>query len=182
MQSLQALKALRALRGLRPLKVIQKNEGMKLVANALLASLPSMANVLLVCSLFILIFSIMGVNFFKGTFYRCQDRYGSKVAINMALIDTKQDCLDQGGVWVNMNQNFDDTWSAMNTLFQMTTTKGWIGVMYSGIDSRGVGLQPQENANVYIVAFFIAFMVMGSQFIINLFVGVVIDNFNTIKE
>jgi hypothetical protein len=70
----------------------------------------------------------------------------------------------------------------MNTLFQMTTTEGWIGVMYSGIDSRGVGLQPKENANVYVIAFFLAFMVMGSQFIINLFVGVVIDNFNAIKE
>lgn len=54
--------------------------------------------------------------------------------------------------------------------------------MYSGIDSRGVGLQPKENANVYVIAFFLAFMVMGSQFIINLFVGVVIDNFNAIKE
>lgn len=118
MQSLQALKALRALRGLRPLKVIQKNEGMKLVANALLASLPSMANVLLVCSLFILIFSIMGVNFFKGTFYRCQDSWealakckdtdvfydnGRPCKIDMDLIDTKQDCLDQGGVWENMH-------------------------------------------------------------------------------
>jgi len=30
--------------------------------------------------------------------------------------------------------------------------------------------------------YFIAFMIVGSQFIINLFVGVVIDNFNTIKE
>ena len=30
--------------------------------------------------------------------------------------------------------------------------------------------------------FFCAFMIVGSQFIINLFVGVVIDNFNTIKE
>ena len=30
--------------------------------------------------------------------------------------------------------------------------------------------------------YFVAFMVIGSQFIINLFVGVIIDNFNTIKE
>ena len=30
--------------------------------------------------------------------------------------------------------------------------------------------------------YFVAFMVIGSQFIINLFVGVVIDNFNKIKE
>jgi hypothetical protein len=71
-QQLQALKALRALRALRPLRMISRNEGMKLVVNALLASLPSMTNVLLVCSLFILIFSIGGVNFFKGAFYSCQ--------------------------------------------------------------------------------------------------------------
>ena len=62
----QAFKALRALRALRPLRVISKNEGMKLVVMALMASIPSMTNVLLVCSLFILIFSIMGVNYFKG--------------------------------------------------------------------------------------------------------------------
>lgn len=75
MQQLQALKALRALRALRPLRMISRNEGMRLVVNALLASLPSMTNVLLVCSLFILIFSIAGVNFFKGTFYSCQPKY-----------------------------------------------------------------------------------------------------------
>ena len=71
MQQLQALKSFRSLRGLRPLRVISRNEGMRLVVNALLASLPSMTNVLLVCSLFILIFSIMGVSFFKGAFFYC---------------------------------------------------------------------------------------------------------------
>ena len=30
--------------------------------------------------------------------------------------------------------------------------------------------------------YFVAYMIIGSQFIINLFVGVVIDNFNKIKE
>jgi len=64
----------------------------------------------------------------------------------------------------------------------MTTGEGWVQVMYSGIDSRGVGLQPKKNANVPIIIFFVAFMIIGSQFIINLFVGVVIDNFNTIKQ
>jgi hypothetical protein len=67
----KSLKALRALRGLRPLRMISRNEGMRLVINALIASIPSMTNVLLVCSLLLLIFAIMGVNFFKGTFYSC---------------------------------------------------------------------------------------------------------------
>ena len=32
------------------------------------------------------------------------------------------------------------------------------------------------------MCYFVAFMIIGSQFVINLFAGVVIDNFNTIKE
>mmetsp|Transcript_15907 Transcript_15907/g.24536 ORF Transcript_15907/g.24536 Transcript_15907/m.24536 type:complete len:213 (+) Transcript_15907:5159-5797(+) len=93
MQSLQALKALRALRALRPLRVISKNEGMRLVVNALFASIPSMTNVLLVCALFILIFSIMGVNYFKGAFYHCIDNYETGQVVDVELIFTKDDCL-----------------------------------------------------------------------------------------
>ena len=70
----------------------------------------------------------------------------------------------------------------MLTLFEMMTTEGWTQVMYSGIDSRGVGVEPKENASLLLIIYFIIFMILGSQFIINLFVGVVIDNFNTIKE
>jgi len=70
----------------------------------------------------------------------------------------------------------------MLTLFQMMTTEGWVGVMYSGIDSRGIDLQPKENSSPWNLFFFVLFMIIGSQFILNLFVGVVIDNFNKIKE
>ena len=61
---------------------------MKLVVNALLASMPSMTNVLLVCSLFILIFSIGGVNFFKGTFHRCNENFNSEVNLDYSKIIT----------------------------------------------------------------------------------------------
>jgi Na+/alanine symporter len=64
--ALKSLKALRALRALRPLRVIARNEGLRLVVNALLSSIPAMTNVILVCFLFLLIFAIMGINFFKG--------------------------------------------------------------------------------------------------------------------
>jgi hypothetical protein len=46
--------------------MISRNQGMKLIVNALLSSLPSMTNVTIVCCLFILIFAIIGVNSFKG--------------------------------------------------------------------------------------------------------------------
>jgi hypothetical protein len=64
----------------------------------------------------------------------------------------------------------------------MTSTEGWTDVMYDGIDSVGLDMQPSKNNNTWFAIYFVAFMIIGSQFIINLFVGVVIDNFNTIKE
>ena len=116
MTSLAILKALRSLRALRPLRVISKDEGMKLVVMALMASIPSMSNVLLVCSLFILIYSIMGVNYFKGAFYHCEPQFG-KGEIDITKIITVQDCLDAQGVWKNKDANFDNSFDAMSTLF-----------------------------------------------------------------
>jgi len=69
--TLKSLKALRAFRALRPLRVISRNEGLQIVVNTLFSSLPALKNVILVTSLLMLIFAIMGVNFFKGSFYSC---------------------------------------------------------------------------------------------------------------
>ena len=55
-------------------------------------------------------------------------------------------------------------------------------VLYMGTDSRGIDLEPKRDASAWNSFFFVSFMIMGSQFILNLFVGIVIDNFNKIKE
>merc|ERR1719220_516633 len=65
------IRSLRTLRALRPLRALSRFEGMKVVVNALIGAIPSIFNVLLVCLIFWLIFSIMGVNLFMGTFYKC---------------------------------------------------------------------------------------------------------------
>jgi hypothetical protein len=60
--SLSSLRALRTLRALRPLHVASRLEGMKVVVDALFASLPPLGNIVLVCLLFYLVFGIMGVH------------------------------------------------------------------------------------------------------------------------
>ena len=74
--NLSALKALRALRALRPLRVINRFENLKIVVNCLFSTFSAMQNVLMVGSLLLLIFSIMGVSFFKGKFFSCVDSTG----------------------------------------------------------------------------------------------------------
>ena len=54
--------------------------------------------------------------------------------------------------------------------------------MFKGIASRGPNLAPHENHNPNAGAFFIIFIIIGSFFIKNLFVGVVISTFNREQE
>jgi hypothetical protein len=54
--------------------------------------------------------------------------------------------------------------------------------MYLGIDSVGIDMQPIKDNRKGLVFFFCGYMIIGGLFIMNLFVGVVIDNFNKQKE
>lgn len=87
---------------------------------------------------------------------------------------------------MNPNENFDNSLIGIRTLFEMMSTEGWLDVMNAGIDSvkpvNGMQMQPKKNSNAWMILYFVIFMVVGSQFILNLFVGVIMDNFNKIKE
>lgn len=67
------IRGFRALRALRPLKFVSKNEGIKTVVNALLESIPSLLNVLLIVLLFLLVFGILGIQLFMGKLGYCND-------------------------------------------------------------------------------------------------------------
>ncbi|NWI86789.1 SCN5A protein, partial [Pitta sordida] len=62
------------------------------------------------------------------------------------------------------------------------TFKGWMDIMYAAVDSREKDDQPRVEENVYMYLYFVCFIVFGSFFVLNLFVGVIIDNFNQQKK
>lgn len=62
------------------------------------------------------------------------------------------------------------------------TFEGWMEVMADAVDSRGVDLQPSREASIYAYLYFVIFIVCGSFFTLNLFIGVIIDNFNMLKK
>lgn len=67
-------------------------------------------------------------------------------------------------------------------LLQVATFEGWMEVMADAVDATGVDLQPQREANLYAYIYFVIFIVCGSFFTLNLFIGVIIDNFNMLKK
>ena len=54
--------------------------------------------------------------------------------------------------------------------------------MFNGVDTRGKGFMSQYNNRPYISLYFVSFIVIGKIFIMNLFVGIVIDKYNRLKE
>ncbi|NWV49317.1 SCN5A protein, partial [Daphoenositta chrysoptera] len=179
------MKSLRTLRALRPLRALSRFEGMRVVVNALLGAIPSIMNVLLVCLIFWLIFSIMGVNLFAGKFGKCVNMTEENSELNSS-IDNKVDCgmyNNTGKIyWVNVKVNFDNVGSGYLALLQVATFKGWMDIMYAAVDSRGKDDQPKMENSLYMYLYFVNFIIFGSFFTLNLFVGVIIDNFNQQKK
>ncbi|XP_069986578.1 sodium channel protein 60E-like isoform X1 [Penaeus vannamei] len=179
--NLIALRSLRTLRALRPLRAISRWEGMKIVVNALMYAIPSIFNVLLVCLVFWLIFSIMGVQMFGGKFYKCIDPVDRKI-LPVKIVNNRSDCERLNYNWTNSKINFDHVGYAYLALFQVATFEGWMEVMADAVDCRGLDMQPEREANIYAYIYFVIFIVCGSFFTLNLFIGVIIDNFNALKK
>uniref|UniRef100_A0A7M4DWY7 Sodium channel protein n=1 Tax=Crocodylus porosus TaxID=8502 RepID=A0A7M4DWY7_CROPO len=182
---LGAIKSLRTLRALRPLRALSRFEGMRVVVNALLGAIPSIMNVLLVCLIFWLIFSIMGVNLFAGKYYRCINTTTDEL-FDIKVVNNKSDCLallDTNQVrWVNVKVNFDNVGLGYLSLLQVATFKGWMDIMYAAVDSREIEEQPLYETNMYMYIYFVIFIIFGAFFTLNLFIGVIIDNFNQQKK
>uniref|UniRef100_A0A8C0VTA5 Sodium channel protein n=1 Tax=Cyanistes caeruleus TaxID=156563 RepID=A0A8C0VTA5_CYACU len=180
---LGAIKSLRTLRALRPLRALSRFEGMRVVVNALLGAIPSIMNVLLVCLIFWLIFSIMGVNLFAGKFYYCVNTTTDE-RFEVDQINNFSQCEEliknnQSARWKNVKVNFDNVGFGYLSLLQVATFKGWMDIMYAAIDSRD---QPKYEDNLYMYLYFVIFIIFGSFFTLNLFIGVIIDNFNQQKK
>lgn len=55
--------------------------------------------------------------------------------------------------------------------------------MNNAIDSKQEpGEQPEKEVNLYMYLYFVFFIIFGSFFTLNLFIGVIIDNFNEQKK
>ncbi|XP_075158330.1 ca[2+]-channel protein alpha[[1]] subunit T [Haematobia irritans] len=170
------LRVFRLLRSLRPLRVINRAPGLKLVVQTLLSSLRPIGNIVLICCTFFIIFGILGVQLFKGTFFYCEGE-------NIKNVSNKSECLSiPGNAWVNRKYNFDDLGKALMSLFVLSSRDGWVNIMYTGLDAVGVDQQPIVNYNEWRLLYFIAFILLVGFFVLNMFVGVVVENFHRCRE
>uniref|UniRef100_A0A667ILF7 Calcium voltage-gated channel subunit alpha1 H n=1 Tax=Lynx canadensis TaxID=61383 RepID=A0A667ILF7_LYNCA len=169
------LRVLRLLRTLRPLRVISRAPGLKLVVETLISSLRPIGNIVLICCAFFIIFGILGVQLFKGKFYYCE-------GADTRNISTKAECRAARYRWVRRKYNFDNLGQALMSLFVLSSKDGWVNIMYDGLDAVGIDQQPVPNHNPWMLLYFISFLLIVSFFVLNMFVGVVVENFHKCRQ
>ncbi|XP_029456505.1 voltage-dependent T-type calcium channel subunit alpha-1G isoform X3 [Rhinatrema bivittatum] len=169
------LRVLRLLRTLRPLRVISRAQGLKLVVETLMSSLKPIGNIVVICCAFFIIFGILGVQLFKGKFFFCQGE-------DIRNITNKSDCLEAKYKWSRHKYNFDNLGQALMSLFVLASKDGWVDIMYDGLDAVGVDQQPSMNHNPWMLLYFISFLLIVAFFVLNMFVGVVVENFHKCRQ
>ncbi|XP_051850263.1 voltage-dependent T-type calcium channel subunit alpha-1G isoform X9 [Antechinus flavipes] len=169
------LRVLRLLRTLRPLRVISRAQGLKLVVETLMSSLKPIGNIVVICCAFFIIFGILGVQLFKGKFFICQGE-------DTRNITNKSDCTEASYRWVRHKYNFDNLGQALMSLFVLASKDGWVDIMYDGLDAVGVDQQPIMNHNPWMLLYFISFLLIVAFFVLNMFVGVVVENFHKCRQ
>ena len=152
----------------------------KTIVNSLIYSIPAILNVFVICMIFWLIFSIIGVTLFKGLFFKC---VSSTTGVMDTTVASKAQCLNKTGVqWFNSKMNFDNVASGFLSLFEVATFQGWMEIMQDAVNINAIDQQPIVRNSEWVYIYFIAFIIIGAHFILRLIIAVIIDNFNLLKK
>ena len=159
------IKVLRLLRILRPLRFLSKNPSMRILINALLASIVGVANVIIVILMIFIMFSILGSNLMKdkmGYCYSSSDGSFDYFKVSrQACTITYAGAAGENTVWRVWWWNWDNLVQGMVTLYVLATEEGWPVIMSNGIDASDDSIGPLYQNSVINSIFYMIFMMLG---------------------
>ena len=110
---------------LRLFLLIGFSKKLKLTFKALMKSILDILQLFFFFLLITLVFAVIGVKCFKGAFWYCE---GLETEF-LEQIQMKNDCFDFGGDWVNRDFNFDNILKALEMMFFVSNSEGWLSLM-----------------------------------------------------
>jgi hypothetical protein len=182
--SLQFLKVLRLLRTLRPLRFISHNMQLKLIITSLFDSILPICTALFIVLVVYYIFSIVGISIFYNSFHNCyvmKSNGSFTLAIssfenNLADYEITNDmasiakfCADKYNGIMDTGPSFKYSNIATSIIvsYVLSTQEGWPDIM-----------NEYRIYSDYYGLFFIAYNLMTSYFVLNLFTGIMFRYFN----
>ncbi|ESO92791.1 hypothetical protein LOTGIDRAFT_119993, partial [Lottia gigantea] len=185
------LRTLRAVRVLRPLKLVSGIPSLQVVLKSIIRAMAPLLQVCLLVLFAIIIFAIVGLEFYAGAFHNaCFEvgdiHLGDEPDIRPCALDfyissyggfrCQQNISKCRGNWKGPNSgitSFDHIGFAMLTVFQCITMEGWTTVLYYANDALG---------SIFNYLYFIPLIVLGSFFMLNLVLGVLSGEFAKERE
>lgn len=147
---------------------------MRITLNSFLQLLPKVVTLLIITLLMYSYFALILVKLYRDDFYLCSNYNGDQIV-------TKNDCLLQGGDWVQQSINVGNLFNSTLYLFYVATMEGWITLLYPVMNLAGNSLNPVLDANKYICIFFVFFFFFGNLIMLNVFIGLSVSNFKRLK-
>ena len=172
------LRNFRAFRALRPLRILSRAKGLKIVLGTLSRAIGPVLNTVAIAITAFFIFGIMSVQVLGGRLKYCSD-------IHVLYED---DCVGvdpMTGVqrtWLKRQLQYHAIGPAMLSMFVLASQDNWEMHMYAAIDATTGGMGPIANNIPITGLFFIGIMIVASFFVMQLFVGVFIDTFQTVTQ
>ena len=74
--------------------------------------------------------------------------------------------------------SFDNFAATCQTLYEVSSLRGWSRYVYVAMDAAGVGQQPQEGAQPGVWLYFTLWVLVSALFIVQMIIGVLIDAIN----
>ncbi|XP_053725700.1 calcium channel, voltage-dependent, N type, alpha 1B subunit, a isoform X11 [Synchiropus splendidus] len=176
------LRTLRAVRVLRPLKLVSGIPSLQVVLKSIMKAMVPLLQIGLLLFFAILMFAIIGLDFYMGKFHRTCFRTdtGERTADFPCGMEAPARTCANGTTcseyWIGPNfgiTNFDNILFAVLTVFQCITMEGWVDILYNANDASG---------NTWNWLYFIPLIIIGSFFMLNLVLGVLSGEFAKERE
>ncbi|XP_074527145.1 calcium channel, voltage-dependent, N type, alpha 1B subunit, a [Halichoeres trimaculatus] len=176
------LRTLRAVRVLRPLKLVSGIPSLQVVLKSIMKAMVPLLQIGLLLFFAILMFAIIGLDFYMGKFHRTCFRIdtGEQAADFPCGLEAPARTCANGTVcrefWIGPSfgiTNFDNILFAVLTVFQCITMEGWVDILYNANDASG---------NTWNWLYFIPLIIIGSFFMLNLVLGVLSGEFAKERE
>eukprot|EP01062_Namystynia_karyoxenos_P047053 TRINITY_DN3538_c0_g1_i1.p1 TRINITY_DN3538_c0_g1~~TRINITY_DN3538_c0_g1_i1.p1 ORF type:complete len:2558 (+),score=533.17 TRINITY_DN3538_c0_g1_i1:82-7674(+) len=178
----------REFRSLRVLRIVLMLKEARISFVAVVRAIPQMFNVTAIAFTLVLIFAILGVQLMMGLFHRCSDPSITAMDACRGQWTTN---VTVGLQWQSVtaerrlsnDASFDNVARALWSLLIIAFGDDWTAIMFSGIDVGGLGeiASPGARRGASRVPFFVAYVIVGQFFLLNLFVGVLIDQYHSIR-
>lgn len=183
-----AFEQFKILRAFRTIRLIHRVPPMKTVVLSLLQALPQVANAVALCIFLVVVFTIMGVQFFKGKFYQCNDPLIETIDLCVGnFTAVQQDAIfaynvTRPRVWERMPFHFDNFGASMTSVFVVAVGDGWSSIMYNAMDTTIVGGGLTWYASPWYSLYFVIMFVCCNFCALQMLVGVLINYFQEMKE